>query len=74
MAKEIADSFAEEIATNHEISSSNIKEKETDLHNNKIGCEIAKKLIKQGITDSNSTANAILSSQEKLIVISLRKK
>ena len=74
MVKEIGEFFAEEIATNHEMAFSNTEEKEMDLHNNKIGREIAKKLIEQGITDSDSIANEILSNQNKLIVISPRKK
>lgn len=74
MVKELGEAFAEEIATNHEIASANMKEKEMDLHNNKIGREIAKKLIEQGITDSDSIVNEILSNQDKLIVISPRKK
>ncbi|MDR1195292.1 MAG: hypothetical protein LBL00_02325 [Endomicrobium sp.] len=73
MVKELGESFAEEIATNHEIASANTKEKEMDLHNNKIGRETAKKLIAQGITDSDSIVKEILANKE-LIVISPKKK
>ena len=67
MVKAVGAAFAEEIATNHEIGVKDIAAKNMDLHNNKIGREIALDLISRGITDDDSFAAEILKNKDRLI-------
>ena len=61
MTRDIGEILAEEFATNHEINSD-----EMDLHNNKIGREIAKDLLERGIRDDLSYIKEILKNKERL--------
>jgi hypothetical protein len=69
MVRELGAALAEEVATNHEIGATNQKAKDMDLHNNKIGRDIAAELILQGISDDDSFAKEILKNKDNCIVL-----
>ncbi len=71
MVRDIGESLAEEFATNHEIfdKDQTQRQKEMDMHNNKVGRETGKELLEKGIKDDLSYIKEILKNKDLLDVI-----
>ncbi|MFH1283490.1 MAG: hypothetical protein ABII27_07475 [bacterium] len=69
MARDLSDSFASEIANNHELNDRKLDENTMDMWNNHIGRDIGNKLKEQGIFDDDSYANEIIKNKEKLRIL-----
>jgi hypothetical protein len=71
MVRDIGENLAEEFATNHEIFDKyqTQRQKEMDMHNNKVCREIGKELLEKGIKDDSSYIGEILKNKDLLDII-----
>lgn len=69
MARDIGDSFAADIANNHELNERNKEENQMDLWNNHVGREIGTRLKQKGTFDDDSYAKEILANKNKLRIL-----
>ncbi|MDR2192381.1 MAG: hypothetical protein LBO62_05855 [Endomicrobium sp.] len=68
MTRDIGTQKAEEFSENHELPSTQDKGRKMDLHNNRVGREIAERLLKSGDGSIKSFIDEILAHKDALLI------